>query len=143
MKSDFSDNIESICHRYHIDALYVFGSRAKELANYAHGKGRIADKKNVDVDLGALPAKSCHLNVTDRVRMTVDLEELLGVCRVDLVILSDASPFLALDVIAGEQLFSADPDRTSEYELYILRKAGDLAYFERQRRKQILTGEIS
>jgi len=142
MKSDFSGNIESICRRYHIDALYVFGSRAKELANYAHGKGKIANKKNVDVDMGVLPAKRCHLSVTDRVRMTVDLEDLLGVCRVDLVILSDASPFLALDVIMGEHLFSADPDRTAEYELYILRKAGDLAYFERQRRKQILTGVI-
>lgn len=94
MKSDFSGNIESICRRYHINALYVFGSRAKELANYAHGKGKIANKKNVDVDMGVLPGKRCHLSVTDRVRITVDLEDLLGVCRVDLVILSDASPSL-------------------------------------------------
>ena len=143
MKSDFLDNIESICHRYHIDILYVFGSRAKELANYARGKGKIASKKNVDVDLGVLPAQKNHLNVKDRVRLTVDLEDLIGVCRVDLVILSEASPFLALDVIRGEELYSADPDRTAEYELYILGKVGDLAYFERQRRKQILTGAIS
>ena len=101
------------------------------------------NKKNVDADLGLLPAQKCRLNVTDRVRLTIDLEDLLGVCKVDLVILSEASPFLALDVIKGEQLYSADPDRTVEYELYILRKAGDLAYFERQRRKQILTGAIS
>ena len=143
MKSDFLDNIESICHRYHIDILYVFGSRAKELVNYACGKGKIASKKNVDVDLGVLPAQKNHLNVKDRVRLTVDLEDLIGVCRVDLVILSEASPFLALDVIRGEELYSADPDRTAEYELYILGKVGDLAYFERQRRKQILTGAIS
>lgn len=143
MKSDFLDNIESICHRYHIDILYVFGSRAKELANYARGKGKIASKKNVDVDLGVLPAQKNHLNVKDRARLTVDLEDLIGVCRVDLVILSEASPFLALDAIRGEELYSADPDRTAEYELYILGKVGDLAYFERQRRKQILTGAIS
>jgi len=77
------------------------------------------------------------------VRLTIDLEDLLGVCRVDLVILSEASPFLALDVISGEQLYSPDLDRAAEYELYILRRAGDLAYFERQRRKQILMGAIS
>ena len=142
MKSDFSDRIESICRRYHIDALYAFGSRAKELADYAGGKGEIAHKKNVDADLGVLPVQKCRLNVTDRVKLTVDLEDLIGVCRVDLVILSEASPFLALDVIKGEELYSADPDRASEYELYILRKVGDLAYFERQRRKQILTGAI-
>lgn len=143
MKSDFLNNIESICHRYHIDTLYVFGSRAKELANYAWGKGEIASKKDVDVDLGVLPAQKYPLNVADRVRLTVNLEDLLGVCRVDLVILSEASPFLALDVIRGEELYSADPNRTAEYELYILGKVGDLAYFERQRRKQILTGAIS
>jgi len=143
MKSDFLDNVESICHRYHIDILYVFGSRAKELANYASGKGKIASEKNVDVDLGVLPAQKYHLNVKDRVRLSVDLEDLLGVCRVDLVILSEASPFLALDVIRGEELYSADPNRSAEYELYILSKAGDLAYFERLRRKQILTGASS
>ena len=143
MKSDFLDNVESICHRYHIDILYVFGSRAKELGNYARGKGKIASEKNVDVDLGVLPAQKYHLNVKDRVRLSVDLEDLLGVCRVDLVILSEASPFLALDVIRGEELYSADPNRSAEYELYILSKAGDLAYFERLRRKQILTGASS
>ena len=143
MKSDFLDNVESICHRYHIDILYVFGSRAKELANYASGKGKIASEKNVDVDLGVLPAQKYHLNVKDRVRLTVDLEDLIGVCRVDLVILSEASPFLALDVIRGEELYSADPNWTAEYELYILRTVADLAYFERRRRKQILTGAIS
>ena len=113
------------------------------MADYAGGKGEIAHKKNVDADLGVLPVQKCRLNVTDRVKLTVDLEDLIGVCRVDLVILSEASPFLALDVIKGEELYSADPDRASEYELYILRKVGDLAYFERQRRKQILTGAIS
>ncbi|MEW6328049.1 MAG: nucleotidyltransferase domain-containing protein [Thermodesulfobacteriota bacterium] len=143
MKSDFLDNIRSVCRRYHIDALYVFGSRAKELADYARGKGHLANKKGVDVDVGVLPARDYHLTVRDRVRLTIDLEDLLGVCRVDLVILPEASPFLALDVISGEHLYSSDLDRTAEYELYILRRAGDLAYFERQRRKQILTGAIS
>ncbi|HUT72260.1 MAG TPA: nucleotidyltransferase domain-containing protein [Desulfatiglandales bacterium] len=143
MKSNFLENVESICHRYHIDILYVFGSRAKELANCARGKGKIASENNVDVDLGVLPAQKYRLNAKDRVRLTVDLEDLIGVCRVDLVILSEASPFLALEVIRGEELYSADPNRTAEYELYILGKVGDLAYFERRRRKQILTGAIS
>ncbi|GAG41512.1 unnamed protein product [marine sediment metagenome] len=89
------------------------------------------------------PAQKYPLNVADRVRLAVNLEDLLGVCRVDVVIRSEASPFLALDVIRGEELYSADPNRTAEYELYILGKVGDLAYFERQRRKQILTGAIS
>jgi hypothetical protein len=58
---------------------------------------------------------------------------------VDLVVLSEASAFLALEVIQGEILYEVDPDRTAEYELYVMRRAGDLALFERERVEQILT----
>jgi predicted nucleotidyltransferase len=143
MESDFLHTIQSISGRYAIDSLYVFGSRAKEVADYARGKGAIANKKNVDIDIGVLPTKNCRLSVRKRVRLIADLEDLLGVSRVDLVCLSDVSSFLALEVIRGEQLYSGNPDRSAEYELYILRKAGDLAHFERQRRKQILAGAPS
>ena len=142
MESNFFDTIQSISGRYAIDTLYVFGSRAKEVADYARDNGAIANKKNVDVDIAVLPAQNCRLSVRNRVRLTADLEDLLGVCRVDLVCLPDVSPFLALEVIRGEQLYSKDPDRSAEYELYILRKAGDLAHFERQRRKKILAGAL-
>jgi predicted nucleotidyltransferase len=143
MESGFLDTIQSICSRYAIDTLYVLGSRAKEVADYARGNGAISNKKNVDVDIGVLPTKNCRLSVRNRIRLTADLEDLLGVCRVDLVSLPDVSPFFALEVIRGEQLYSGDPDRDAEYELYILRKAGDLAHFERQRRKHILGGALS
>lgn len=136
------DYIQSICRDYRVDALYVFGSRTKEFANYAHGKGAIEKKSRADVDVGVIPARGHRLTARDRVRLVIDLEDLFGACRVDLVILPEASTFLALDVIEGELLYSADPDRTAGYELYVLRKAGDLAYFERQRRSQILSGAI-
>jgi uncharacterized protein len=51
----------------------------------------------------------------------------------NLVLLSEADPFLAANIIRGERLFSRDERSADEYELYVLRRAGDLAPFERER----------
>ena len=58
----------------------------------------------------------------------------------DLILLPEADPFLALDIIKGELLYCADPDRQAEDELYVLRRAGDLAGFQRERIDQIIRG---
>jgi len=71
----------------------------------------------------------------------VALEDLLDVDRVDLVVLPEASPYLALDIVCGELLCATDLDAEAEYQLYVLRRAGDLAPWERERRRMLLTGE--
>jgi len=63
----------------------------------------------------------------------VEIEDLLGVGRVDLVILSEADPFLSANIVRGERIFCRDPYAADEYELYILRRAGDLAPLEKER----------
>ncbi len=141
-KSKILKHIQTLCHRYRIDSLYVFGSRAKEVFQYVHGSGKRTDREGSDIDVGVMPAKYYALSAKDRVKLTIDLEDLFGVCRVDMVVLPESSPFLALEIIKGELLYAADPDQATEYELYVLRVAGDLAYFEYQRREQLLTGEI-
>jgi hypothetical protein len=80
------------------------------------------------------------MTAQERVRLALELEDLLGVGRVDLVVLPEADPFLALDVIRGEVLYCADPDAQAEHELYVLRRAGDLAHYARDRWQNILAG---
>ena len=46
---------------------------------------------------------------------------------------NEADPFLAANIIRGERLFCADVLAADEYELYVLRRAGDLAPLERER----------
>ena len=70
--------------------------------------------------------------------MALALEELFGCKRVDLVSLSETDPFLAAEVIRGEQLFSHNEHEADEYELYVLRRAGDLAPLERERMALVL-----
>lgn len=40
-----------------------------------------------------------------------------------------AAPFLALDIIRGDLLYSRNQDEQVEFELYVLRRAGDLVNF--------------
>jgi len=105
-------------------ALYLFGSR-----------GRREETDQSDVDVGILFRQPQTLK--DVLILEDDLERRLGL-PVDLVDAGRASAFLALDIIRGERLYCTDEDRCDEFELYVMRRAGDLAPFERERRRVLL-----
>jgi predicted nucleotidyltransferase len=105
-------------------AVYLFGSR-----------GRREETEQSDVDVGVLFRREESLR---EVLLLEDaLERRLGL-PVDLVDAGKASAFLALDILRGERVFCAEPDRCDEFELYVMRRAGDLAPFERERRRLLL-----
>jgi hypothetical protein len=54
------------------------------------------------------------------------------------VCLQEADPFLAANVVRGERLYARDEYEADEYDLYVLRRAGDLAPLERERIALIL-----
>jgi predicted nucleotidyltransferase len=107
-----------------IVAVYLFGSR-----------GRHEETEKSDVDVGVVFRQKESLR--EVLRLEDALERRLG-RPVDLIDAGGASAFLALDVIRGERVFCADPDRCDEFELYVMRRAGDLAPFERERRQHLL-----
>lgn len=132
--------LKALAEQFDLDGLYVFGSRAAEIAAFMRGQGQLDPVSSSDVDVGVKPRPGRRLTARDRVRLTLALEDLWRVKRVDLVVLPEATPFLAVDVVAGELLYARDADALAEYELYVLRRAGDLAPFERARRRQLLEG---
>lgn len=134
------DQLKLLCPRYGITALYLFGSRAREIVGRMSGRVIPPENAESDVDIGVQPVFGRRLTARERVQLTIELEDLLGVGRVDLVVLPEADPFLALDVIRGEVLYCADPDAQAEDELYVLRRAGDLAHFARERWQHLLSG---
>ena len=80
-------------------AVYLFGSR-----------GRGEETEQSDVDVGVL------------FRQEESLREVL--------LLEDAlERRLGLDILRGERVFCADPDRCDEFELYLICRAGDLTPF--------------
>jgi Polymerase beta, Nucleotidyltransferase len=130
--------LAAICRRFDIQILYAFGSRAREVLAWLDDPAAQLPAGPSDVDLGAKPPRGSTLPVLDKVRLAQAFEDLLGVSRVDLVLLPDADPFLAVNIIRGERLFADDETLADEYDLYILRRAGDLAPFERERMDSVL-----
>ncbi len=132
-------SFEQLAERYQLAAAYGFGSRALEVADRLAGRLPRVVAPGSDVDIAVRPAPGIRLTAKDRAALTIALEDLFAAPRVDLVILPEAEPFLALEVIRGELLWCADEDAEAEYELYVLRRAGDLAPFERERRAAALS----
>lgn len=129
----------SLARQYGIADVYVFGSRAHEIAARVHGSpdsSRVPPES--DADIAVRPRYDVRFDAGDRVDVTLALEEIFRVPRVDLVVLPEAGAFLALAAVSGELLYCDDPTEQAEYELYVLRRAGDLLPFERERRDLIL-----
>jgi len=126
--------LHEICDRHCLDLVYAFGSRAFEVREFLHGLGQIDKSTSSDADIGVKTSPQRRgISVREKVEIAAEIEDLLGVERVDLVIFSEADPFLSANIVRGEMLFCRDPYVADEYELYVLRRAGDLAPFEKER----------
>jgi predicted nucleotidyltransferase len=138
MKKDLNIGIEQIARRYRVVEMYAFGSRAKEVADRLGGEKEYTDHAESDVDMGVRIEAGASLGPSERVKLALEIEDLLEVSRVDLVILQEADPFLALEIIRGELVYAEDLDRQARYELYLLRRAGDLLPFKKERIRMIM-----
>jgi len=145
MKADRSEpflqkSLAELGRKYRLTAIYAFGSRADEMAKGLRNAKVDSEYPESDLDIGVLP--EARLDITAKVELALALEELFNVSRVDLVVLSEAPPFLALDIVRGELLYVSDADAEAEYQLYILRRAGDLALWQHERWQMFVEAEV-
>jgi predicted nucleotidyltransferase len=136
--SSLRSRLKSFCRHHRVEILYVFGSRAGEIHQAIDGDGGIEPGQSSDVDIALKLSMDRTLSVREKTELAVALENLLGVDRVDMIILSQADPFLAVNIIRGERVFCTDDYAADEFELYVLRRAGDLAPFEKMRIERIM-----
>ncbi|MBI3151755.1 MAG: nucleotidyltransferase domain-containing protein [Chloroflexi bacterium] len=127
---------KQICEKYQIKAFYVFGSRGAELFQAIHDDSVQLAKAQSDLDFGALTHSP--LSIENKISLTMELEDMFGFPDIDLFILQEVDAFLAANIIRGERVFAEDPYLADEYELFVLRRAGDLAELERERMAMIL-----
>ncbi len=130
-----------LAERYGLLAVYVFGSRAEEIAAGVGGVSVASRHPGSDVDVGVEPQRGRRLTARDRVRVADELERLLNVKHVDLVVLPEANAFLAADVVRGELLLATDLDAEAEAQLYYLCRAADLAPFLREQWSEMVGTE--
>ena len=133
--------LADLCYEYGIDILYAFGSRAKEVKSWLKKDFGDLLPSLSDIDIAVKPISGKYLDIKEKVQLTIALEDFFKVPRADLVVIPEADPFLAANIIRGERLFCRDPYRADNYELYILRRAGDLAPLERERLALIMEGK--
>ncbi len=105
--------------------VYLFGSRAKGDSH-----------EGSDVDLGVLFDHRATLD--EILDLETAFEQALG-RKVDVVDVGRSDAFLALEIIRGERIWEGDGLRCDHFDLYVMRRAGDLAPFERERRRMLLT----
>jgi predicted nucleotidyltransferase len=138
MDDNLRHGLETLADEYGLLALYVFGSRAEEIAGRVVGSPAMTVNPESDVDIGVQPLRNRLLTAEDRVHIVQRLETLLGAERVDLVVLPEANAFLAADVVRGELLLAADLDAEAELQLYYLRRAADLAPLLREQWREVV-----
>jgi predicted nucleotidyltransferase len=130
--------LAEICARYGVIALYVLGSRAPEVVARVTGGAAEPEFPDSDIDFAVLMPRDQSLDMWDQIRLTGELEDLFAMSRADLADLQRANAFFALDAIRGERIFCRDAFAADEFELYVMRRAGDLEPFERRRREVLL-----
>jgi predicted nucleotidyltransferase len=114
----------------------VLASRADVRAAYLFGSQATGDARpDSDIDIGVLYRSPQPLRTT--VAVEAALAEATGK-HVNVVDVARAGAFLALDIVRGERIFTRDATDTDRFELYVLRRAGDLLPFERQRQALML-----
>lgn len=117
--------------------LYAFGSQAKRLQGWIEGNEDHLSSSS-DVDIGVKGAQGKNFPVSEKVSLTLTLEDFFKCQRVELIFLNEADPFLAAEIIRGERLFASNEHEADEYDLYILRRAGDLIPLEQERAALIM-----
>lgn len=127
--------LEQICQQFGIHTLYAFGSRAGEVSAWLQNEKPMSASQS-DVDVGILASQP--LAIKQKTKLALLLEDFLGVNRVDIIALPDADPFVAANIIRGERLYAADDYLADEYDLYVLRRAGDLIPLEQERQQLIM-----
>ena len=129
--------VEALCQRHGLVLLMSFGSQAKAVLEWLRGTASSLQPGASDVDIGVRSGSRSPLSMREQVAISIELEDLLGVPRVDLVAIDEVDAFLAANIIRGERLYARDRHAADEYELFVLRRAGDLAPFERERMRTI------
>ena len=86
-----------------------------------------------DLDLAVSGGIGRRFLLAEKVTIASALSDLFQFEAVDLADLAEVDPFVAANIVRGERLYCLRRLYADELDLYVLRRAGDLAPFERER----------
>ena len=123
--------LKQICQKNRVKACYVFGSRGADMLRFLRDETFLLPPSPSDLDIGVLTHSPA--SIENKVDLAFELENFFNAPRIDLFILQEVDAFLAVNIIRGERVYAEDDYQADEYELFVLRRAGDLAELERER----------
>jgi len=95
--------LNQIAERFELAIIYAFGSNAGEVLGWLeYERSEFSISSSSDVDIGVKPYEEKQLSVKEKVHITMALEDLFAVRKVDLIIIPEVDPFLAANIIWGE-----------------------------------------
>jgi len=127
--------IRECAGRFGLELIYAFGSRSREIFSLIEGRRKAPRRSSSDIDIGLKPAK--RLSIEEKADLAAFFEDLFGVHRADIIVIPEAPPSLACEVVQGELLYAKDPKDEAEYQLYIMRRTADLAPYEHAKRELV------
>lgn len=133
---DLKDEIAGLARKYRLQIIYAFGSRAKEIYGRVTGQTRRSSRSKSDLDIGVKSQRP--LTVKEKVEIALFFEDRFDVPKVDVVVIPEAPSLLAYEIVTGELLYAKNENFEAEYQLYIMRRAGDLLPYERLKKEMIL-----
>jgi predicted nucleotidyltransferase len=133
---DLKDEIAGLARKYRLQIIYAFGSRAKEIYGRVTGQTRRSSRSKSDLDIGVKSQRP--LTVKEKVEIALFFEDRFDVPKVDVVVIPEAPAMLAYEIVTGELLYAKNENFEAEYQLYIMRRAGDLWPYERLKKEMIL-----
>jgi predicted nucleotidyltransferase len=133
---DLKDELAGLARKYRLQIIYAFGSRAKEIFGRVTGQTRRSSRSKSDLDIGVKPQRP--LTVKEKVEIALFFEDRFDVPKVDVVVIPEAPALLAYEIVTGELLYAKNENFEAEYQLYIMRRAGDLWPYERLKKEMIL-----
>jgi predicted nucleotidyltransferase len=133
---DLKDEIAGLARKYRLQIIYAFGSRAKEIYGRVTGQTRRSSRSKSDLDIGVKSQRP--LTVKEKVEIALFFEDRFDVPKVDVVVIPEVPSLLAYEIVTGELLYAKNENFEAEYQLYIMRRAGDLLPYERLKKEMIL-----
>ena len=124
--------LEETCARRDVAALYAYGSRTLQAVRWLHHGGTIAAGTS-DLDLAVSRGIGKRYSLAEKVALATAFSDLFDFEPIDLADMAEVDPFVAANIVRGERLYCSDRMYAEELDLYVLRRAGDLAPYERER----------
>lgn len=135
LPADHLDALQQTFPRHHITLAYLFGSRAD---------GRARPSSDIDIAVLIPHAHFKALTLDSRVALINDILDALGTENADVVILNEAPPLLAFEVIKHGKILYEDPltRPAAEFAVYAINQYLDTKPL-RAMRHQYLRERIS